>query len=114
MKKFPNLDSLKAGRIISNRANFGYRRANLGYHRANLCYHRENLCYHRANLGYHRANLGYHILAGKTRKALLPFNKYRIRSFQPNDVILFSICVLNSFQFRLLCQAYIKTIIKRN
>ena len=93
MKKFPNLDSLKAGRIISNRANFGYR---------------------RANLGYHRANLGYHILAGKTRKALLPFNKYRIRSFQPNDVILFSNCVFNSFEFRLLCQAYIKTIIKRN
>ena len=47
-------------------------------------------------------------------KALHAFNKYRIGTFQPNDVILFSICVLNSFQFRLLCQAYIKTIIKRN
>ena len=47
-------------------------------------------------------------------KALHAFNKYRIDTFQPNDVILFSICVLNSFQFRLLCQAYIKTIIKRN
>ena len=61
MKKFPNLDSLKAGRIISNRANFGYRRANLGYHRATLCYDRAYLC-------YHRANMGYHILAGKTRQ----------------------------------------------
>ena len=106
MKKFPNSESLKAGRLISNRANLGYRRANLGYHRANVCYH-------RANLYYHRTNLGYHILVGRTRKGSDPFNKYRIHNFQPNDVILFSICVLNSFQFRLLCQVYIKSIIIR-
>ena len=50
----------------------------------------------------------------KHAKGLQKFNKYRIRNFQPNDVILFSICVFNSFQFRLLYQVYIKTIIKRN
>ena len=68
----------------------------------------------QSKFGLSQSNLGYHILAGKTRKALLPFNKYRIRNFQPNDVILFLNCVFNSFEFRLLCQAYIKTIIKRN
>ena len=48
----------------------------------------------------------------------ITFNKYRILTFQPNDVILFSISVLSSFQFLLLCQANIDfnymTLIKRN
>ena len=48
----------------------------------------------------------------------ITFNKYRILNFQPNDVILFSISVLSSFQFLLLCQANIDfnyiTLIKRN
>ena len=57
-------------------------------------------------------NFYYHNLAGKTISRTL--NKYRICNFQPNDVIVFSITVLNSFQFRLLCQANIKTLIKRN
>ena len=57
-------------------------------------------------------NFYYHYFAGKTISRTL--NKYRIRNFQTNDVIVFSISVLNSFQFRLLCQANIKTFIKRN
>ena len=57
-------------------------------------------------------NFYYHYFAGKTISRTL--NKYRIRNFQTNDVIVFSISVLNSFQFRLLCQANIKTLIKRN
>ena len=58
------------------------------------------------------ANFYYHNFGEKTVSTT--FNKYRIRNFQPNDVILFSICVLNSFQFHLLSQAGIKAIIKRN
>ena len=58
------------------------------------------------------ANFMYHILAEKTIST--SFNKHRIRNFQPNDVILISIFVLNSFEFRLLCQAYVKNIMKRN
>ena len=57
-------------------------------------------------------NFYYHNLAWKTTRRTL--NKYWIRNFKPNDVIVFSISVLNSFQFRLLCQANIKTLIKRN
>ena len=65
-----------------------------------------------ANLYYHSANFYYYNFGGKTVST--NFNKYRIRNFQPNDVILFSICVLKSFQFHLLSQADIKAIIKRN
>ena len=52
-------------------------------------------------------NYYYHILAVETISTT--FNKYRISNSQ-----FLSICVLNSCQFRLLSQAYIKAIIKRN
>ena len=115
MKKFANPDSLKAGRLIPNRASWFYHRTNSGHHRANLCYHRENLCYqktnlcyHRASLCYHRANLCYHRanLCYQWKFPLPQFGeKTRQGSFHPMTLNLFEFLFCIHFNFRLLSWA---------